>query len=154
MSSQFGFIPKERQTVATGLLGATGGSVIYAAPAQLTTVTTIATAGAVTFSAEEVLGGLVLRDPNGAGRADLLPTAAALVAAFNGAVVGAGVRFILRNTADGAETITLTGNTGITVPGTASVAQNNTAEYLIVFTSVTPGSEAAVCYTIASAHVH
>jgi hypothetical protein len=136
MSSQFGFIPKERQTVATGLLGATGGSVIYAAPAQLTTVTTIATAGAVTFSAEEVLGGLVLRDPNGAGRADLLPTAAALVAA------------------DGAETITLTPNTGITVPDTASVAQNNTAEYLIVFTSVTPGSEAAVCYTIASAHVH
>lgn len=104
-----------------------------------TQVSTITTAAAVTYTPAQVLGNLVLRDPNGLARADLLPTAAELYAALDNPVkvTGLSFRFTIRNTADAAETITLTGNTGATISGTATIAQSNTKEFMIVFTSPT-----------------
>lgn len=98
-------------------------------------VTTKTTASAVTYTAAEVLGGVILRDPNGAGRADLFPTAASLLAAMPGVQVGASFRVLVRNTADAAETITMTTNTGLTLSGTMTIAQNNSKEFLVVITS-------------------
>jgi hypothetical protein len=100
------------------------------------TVTTKADAAAVTLTAAEVLGGLVLRDPAGAGRADLLPTAAALIAAIPGAAAGASFEFTIRNTADAAETITVTTNTGLTLSGVMTIAQSNSKRFLAVVTEV------------------
>lgn len=100
-------------------------------------VTTITTAGAVTFAASEILGGLILRDPAGAGRADLLPTAANIIAALNKPATGASFEFTIRNTADAAETITVTTNTGLTLSGTMTIAQNNSKRFLAVVTSPT-----------------
>jgi hypothetical protein len=104
-----------------------------------TQVSTITTAAAVTFTAAQLLGNLVLRDPNGLARADVLPTAASLYAALENPVKVAGLtfRFTIRNTADAAETITLTANTGATISGTATIAQSNSKEFMIVMTSPT-----------------
>lgn len=112
---------------------------------------TEATAAAVTFTAAQLLAGLVLRDPNGAGRADLLPTAATLVAAIEGAAIGCSFYVDIRNTADAAETITLTANTGATISGTATIAQNNSKRLLIRLTGVAAGSEAYVAYSLGTA---
>lgn len=101
------------------------------------TVTTESTAGAVTFTAAEILGGLILRDPNGAGRADKVPTASDLAAAISNVKVGDSFEFTIRNTADGAETITLTTNTGVTLSGTMTIDQNNSKRFMVVFTSTT-----------------
>lgn len=113
---------------------------------EKTTVTTIATAGAVTYSATEILGGLILRDPAGAGRADLMPTATALYSALEEPVkiAGASFEFTIRNTADAAETITLTANTGVTISGTATIAQNNSKRFKVVFTD----EDTAVVYSL------
>lgn len=106
------------------------------------TPATQATAGAVTYSVAEVFGGLILRDPNGAARADLLPTAAAMKAAIlqggpslGISGVGMAFEFTIRNTADAAETITVTTNTGLTLSGTMTIAQNNSKRFLAVFTA-------------------
>lgn len=112
------------------------------------TPSTITTAAAVTYSAAQVLGGLILRDPAGAGRADLLPTAAALVAAIPGAAAGVSFEFTIRNTADAAETITVTTNTGLTLSGTMTVAQNNSKRFLARITVATEGSEAVTVYSL------
>ena len=114
----------------------------------LMTVTTKATAAAVTYTAAEVLGGLILRDPAGAGRADLLPSAADLVAAINGAEVGTAFEFSIRNTADAAETITVTTNTGLTLSGTMTIAQNNSKRFCAVITAIASGSEAVTVYSL------
>lgn len=104
--------------------------------------TTEATAGAVTFTAAQILGGIILRDPAGAGRADLLPTATAILTALNDqfgqtkAVVGTSFEFTIRNTADAAETITVTTNTGLTLSGTMTIAQNNSKRFLAVVTGL------------------
>jgi hypothetical protein len=112
------------------------------------TAATDTTAAAITMTAAQILGGLILRDPNGAGRADLVPTAAALVAAIPGAGVGSAFEFTIRNTADAAETITVTTNTGVTLSGTMTIAQNNSKRFVAVFTNVTLGSEAVTVYSL------
>lgn len=112
------------------------------------TVTTSTTAGAVTYTAAQLVGGLILRDPAGAGRSDVTPTAAAIVAAISGAVVGSSFEFTIRNTADDAETITLTAGSGITLSGTMTIAQNNSKRFLAVCTNVTSSSEAVTIYSL------
>jgi hypothetical protein len=100
-----------------------------------TTVSTLTTAANVTYTAAQILGGLILRDPNGGARTDVLPTAALLAAELGGAKAGDSFEFTLRNTADANETITVGAGVGGTVSGTATVAQNNTKRFLVVFTS-------------------
>lgn len=104
---------------------------------EKTVVTTEATAGAVTYTAAEFLGGLILRDPAGAGRSDVTPTAALLYAELGSPanIVGASFEFTIRNTADAAETITLTAGTGVTLSGTMTIAQNNSKRFRAVFTA-------------------
>jgi len=111
-----------------------------------TTVTTEATAGAVTYLAAAILGGLILRDPNGAARADLMPTAASILAAMQNPPItdGLSFEFTIRNTADAAETITLTANTGVTLSGVMTIAQNNSKTFKMVFAQ----SGAAVVYSL------
>jgi hypothetical protein len=110
------------------------------------TVTTEDMAGDVTYTMEEILGGLILRDPNGAGRADLFPTAAAIVAGLAGAAPGKGFEFTIRNTANAAETITMTTNTGLTLSGTMTIAQNNSKRFLAVVTDAE--TEAVTIYSL------
>jgi hypothetical protein len=109
----------------------------------------ISTAGAVTYTVAQFLGGLILRDCNGAGRADVTPTAAAIIAALfpdglplledgsGSALTGQAFRVHIRNTTGGAFTITLTAGTGVTISGTATIAQNNAKDFLVVITGAT-----------------
>lgn len=117
-------------------------------PVRPLTVTTISTAAAVTYSAAEVLGGLILRDPNGAGRSDVTPTAAEIIHALKPTSANVSFQFTVRNTADASETITVTAGTGITLSGTMTIAQNNSKDFLAVITSIAPGAEAVTIYSL------
>jgi hypothetical protein len=119
-------------------------------PQPTVTVSTLATAGAITYTADQFLGGLILRDPNGAGRTDLLPTALSVLQALPGAAVNQSFQFDLRNTADASETITLsaTNIAGATISGTATIAQNNSKRFLLVVTSIDPASPAYTLYSL------
>lgn len=120
-------------------------------------VTNITTAGAVTLTAAQILGGYITRDPNGGNRTDTLPTAALLVAQIRAYASEIGVQlpstlsfeFVIQNTADAAETITLdSGSGGTNASGhTRTIAQNNSKRFSILITNTTPGSEA---YTLRS----
>lgn len=121
---------------------------VYSPFMKKTTVTTVSTAGDTTIAAGVLEGGLLLRDPNGAGRADTTRTAAQLVADNEGVAVGSSFYFTVRNTADAAETITFTGGSGVTISGTATIAQNNSKLFLAVFTNVTASTEAVTIYSI------
>jgi hypothetical protein len=100
-------------------------------------VTTDATAAALTYTAAQLKGGLILRDPAGAGRSDVTPTAALLLASIPGAKAGDSFEFTIRNTADAAETITVTAGTGATLSGTMTIAQNNSKRFRVVIDSLT-----------------
>ena len=113
-----------------------------------TTVTTEATAAAVTYTAAQLKGGLILRNTNGASRSDLFPTAANIVAAIPGAFVGQTFEVNIRNTAGAAETITMTTNTGLTLSGTMTITQLHQKPFLVRLTNVTAGAEAATIYSM------
>ena len=102
-----------------------------------TTVTTDTTADAVTYTAAEILGGLIKRDPNGGDRADLFPTAATIIAAIPNAQTGDSFEFVIQNDANASETITMTTNTGLTLSGTMTIAQNNAKRFKAVVTAAT-----------------
>jgi len=112
------------------------------------TPTVNAVAAAVTYTVAEILSGLILRDALSSARADLLPTAAAIVAAINGCQVGTSFRTWIRNTGAGAGSITLTTNTGLTLSGTVAIVFQQQKELLFVVTNVTPGSEAVTVYSL------
>lgn len=109
---------------------------------KLTTVTTKTTGAAVTFTAAELLGGLILRDPNGGNRADKVPTAAQIYAALDAPEVGTSFEFTIRNTTDAGsgETITLTADTGatVTLSGTMTIARLQSKRFRAVVTAHTP----------------
>ena len=101
----------------------------YTAPVTKTT------AGAVTYTASEFTSGIILRDPNGAGRTDITPSASALYTELGDPEIGSTFQVIIRNTADAAETITMQGHASVTISGTATIAQNNTKIFIGRFTS-------------------
>lgn len=130
-------------TQGTGVVLATTSNIF-----PLATVTSIATASAVAYTAAQFKGGLILRNPSGLGRADTVPTAALLVAAIPSAVVGTSFDIIIRNDAGAAETITVTTAAGATLSGTMTIAQNNMRGFLAVLTNVTAGAEAYTLYSL------
>ena len=152
MTSQLGYLPKEMKSLANGIQVATDGTVLYANPVGFHQA--LVSAGATTLTAAQFLNGLVIMDPQGAGSKLNLPTAASIVAAANGLTVGSSIRLTVINTADGNEAIDVDPGTGLTfytngnVTASDDIGQNQTAEYLIVFTNVDPGDEAAVIYTV------
>lgn len=118
------------------------------------TVTNITTAGAVTLTAAQILGGYITRDCNGANRTDTLPTAALLVAQIRAYASEIGVQlpgvisfeFVIQNTTGAAYTITVQqGSGGSAASGhTLTIAQSNSKRFSIQITNTTPGSEAYV----------
>ena len=113
-----------------------------------TVVQSESTASNVTYTAAVLLSGYIIRDPAGGSRSDVTPTAAQLVAVIPSAAVNDSFRFIIKNAADASEPITLTGGTNVTITGTATIAQNNTKEWLCVLTNVGSGTEAATIYSL------
>jgi hypothetical protein len=102
-----------------------------------------AKADTISLSAAEVLSGHIRGVPTAAANYTL-PTAAAMVAAITGAIVGDTFDFIISNKSGGANTITVLAG-GATLEGTATVAQNVARAFRAVLTNVTASSEA---YTV------
>jgi hypothetical protein len=117
-------------------------------PMRPVAVSTISTAAAVTYTAAQVVGGLILRDPNGGSRSDVSPTAALLVAELDNPSVNTAFEFTIRNTTDGTETITLTAGTGVTLSGTMTIVLNNSKRFLAVVTNASRGTEAVTIYSL------
>jgi hypothetical protein len=109
------------------------------------------TAGPVTYTAADILGGIIVRDTNGASRIDVLPTAAQIVAAYKGAAVGDVLRCKIINGADAAEVLTINAGAGGAFDANQTAAscvigQNASKDLFIRLTNVTPGAEAYVAY--------
>lgn len=125
--------------------GGGGGSVVEATG----TPTSITTAGNVTYTAAQLLSGIIVRDPAGGARTDTLPTAALLVAAIPGAEVGDTVKCYLINGADGAEAITVAVGAGgafDAAQAEAIIPRNSRALVHLRLTNVGSGTEAYVAY--------
>ena len=145
-------------THAANLLTVAGGNVQLRGSSQTVvdakTTSNITTAGAGTYTAAQLTGGRITRDPSGAARTDTTDTAALIVAGVTGAAVGDSFICVVENTADAAEAITLAGGGSVTLErldGTgATIPQNGSAVILFVLTNVTGASETVSAYVIAS----
>ena len=118
----------------------------YGAPVSVNT------AGNNTLTAANVLAGVYVRDCNGAGRTDTLPTAALLVAAMTRPAVGDIIRLLVVNgTTGGATTLTIAAGAGGAFDANQTAASQvvgpNASKLIhIRLTNVTVSSEAYVVY--------
>ena len=116
------------------------------------TPVSVNTAGANTITSANVLAGIYVRDCNGAGRTDTLPTAGLLVAALTRPAVGDVLRLLVVNgTTGGATTLTIAAGTGGAFDASQTAASQvvgpNASKLIhIRLTNVTPSSEAYVVY--------
>lgn len=114
-----------------------------------TATVTKSTAGVVTYTATEMVSsGLILRDPNGGNRSDTTATATAIIRRLQNAKVGSSFDFIFRNTADGNETVTLVGGTGVTFSGLKTIADSTQKTFKVVVTGLS--TPAVTIYPTAS----
>ena len=116
---------------------------------QLVAVSTALPDSNQTYSTAVLLGGMIDRTIT-AARTDTLPTAAQLVEACQGVMVGHSFDFYVRNKAGGAFLLTVAVGAGGTLDtgSTNTVSQSNCRTFRIVFTNVTLGSEAYVLHSL------
>lgn len=121
------------------------------------TTTTINNTSNVTYTAAQVLGGVINRDPNGADREDNTPTAASIVSAMvaknSACVVDSSFRFILSNTSSGTELLDFEGGTGVTIKGQPRLGAGRSINIVVAITNATSGSEAVTFYLITNSIV-
>ncbi len=102
----------------------------------------VVTAGAATFTIAQLLTGFIRRDPTGTSRADLVPTAALMVAGIEGVFIGATFDFTIVNTCSVCDVITVTTATGVTLDGSMTIDGGNLRHFRVEFTGVASGAQA------------
>lgn len=105
------------------------------------------TAGASAYTMEQVFSGMISRVPTGAA-ADTFPTAAAFIAAIDNYKQYDSVDVLVRNLSAGANTITISANTGLTLSGTMTIAQNNMKWFRLVGMSAPGATPAVTVFTL------
>lgn len=129
-----------------GFIGPDATVPVFSQPAP----TSINTAGNVTYTAAQLLTGIILRDANGGARTDVFPTAALLVAGMGAAAaVNASFEVLIVNTSGAANTVQITMGSGGTSGGgavLATIAQSTSRLFTIRLTNVTAGAEAYTVY--------
>lgn len=102
------------------------------------TVSPQTAADTATLTAAQILGGLITGTPTAAANYTT-PTAVlilAAMAAFGASFLDEGFEFSIKNTSAGANTITVVAGVGVTIVGTATVAQNAIKRFLVQVSSV------------------
>jgi hypothetical protein len=102
-----------------------------------------------TLSAAQHRGGIVSVAAGANNRTLTTLTAALLVAAFPGAIVGTSVPLKVVNLKITANTVTVAGGTGVSLVGHGVVGQNVSGSFVLLFTNVTSGAEAVQLIRVA-----
>lgn len=110
------------------------------------TILPLTVAAAATLTPAQTMTGMIIY--TGAAANLTLPTAAALVDAIQGGMVGTSYELLVRAT--GAGTVTMVAGAGGTINGTATVATANSRMYMFNLTNVTIGQEAYTVYAEAT----
>jgi len=135
-----------------------GDSIHIQHPFRKFTVSTISTAGNVTYTAAQLIGGIVQRDCNGTGRTDTTPTAAQIVSemkSINSAVedYSSFTFFLNNNSGASPERITLSAGTGVTLYGENRINIDKSSQFLVLITDDTASSEAVSFFNITESYV-
>lgn len=115
------------------------------------TISAVSSASNATYTAAQVIGGIINRDPNGANRTDTTPTAAQLVAEMqskNSAVTTNSSFPFLLSSDSNVYSVTVAAGTGVTLVGSGLVRAGKTLEIDVVATNIASGSEAVSIYVL------
>ena len=131
-------------------LGNTSRTPIFTSP----TPSALATTTTLTLTTAQILSGIVTVNSAAADATHTTPTAAAIVAAVSGAVVGQSFQLTYINTSTSYQ-VTIAAGSGVTLVGDPVVLEtandgtkNASVRFLFRFTNVTSGAEAVSVYRV------
>lgn len=137
--SQRGFTAVRGNIIASTGTVYSGGGVVR----DYRTNTSITTDAATTYTAAQVLTGLITRSVAGAAVTDVLPTAANLIAAIPGAVTGMAFWVVVQSPSGN---IILNGaSTGVTYAGQCGLTLGSEDSQLVLITITSSGAYRANC---------
>ena len=139
-------------TVTAGGVAITDGALVVRGDARIRESMGLAdntTNSDQTYTAAQLVGGIITRDPNGSARTDTTATGTEIETELNaqGIDVATGDTFtcLIVNTANGAEAITIGGGSGVAISNAGqTIAQNESA--LLLFRRT--GANAFTCYIL------
>lgn len=139
-------------TVTAGGVTITDGGIAVRGDARIREsmgLADITAASDQTYTAAQIVAGLITRDPNGGARTDTTPTGTDLETEINAQGIAVANSDTLRcyviNTADAAEAITIAGGTGVTISNAGqTIGQNESAILLFRRTA----ANTFTCYII------
>lgn len=149
MSSFYGYRPQARKTVASVDASLpVCGSAVYAPPVGFKSATSLSTASDLTYTAKQVLSGMIIRDLGNAARTDTLPTATLLQTAFKGITSGSSLDFTVRNVDTLDSLLTIAVGSGITAyAGTRlTINRGEGAHFTLMFSIDSSGVCTATLY--------
>lgn len=130
-------------TAAAGYVYSGGGPV-----RDFRSVTAESTSGAATYTAAQVLSGLITRTPNG-NVTDVLPTAANLALAIPGVAAGQSFWLMVDMGASPGGTVTLNGaSTGVTYAGGCATAISTLDAMPVLITFTSAAAYRATCVNV------
>lgn len=145
MAGRFGYT-KVIQTNMNGIQTRFNASDVYLPPVQFITSATVSSASDATYTAKNIIGGLVTRTDASADSTDTLPSAVSIIAAIHGASVGTSLKVIIQNSTLYNITIQQAANGVSFSPSTSVIIPSyRTIECMLVVESVTSGSEVVRC---------
>jgi hypothetical protein len=129
-------------TVANFNCTTAGAWVVQPGSTKQSAYNTNAATSATTLTAANITGGVATVDLNmtgalGAGANATLPTVGAMAVALHTPTVGSSFRLRIINSSSGAFSWTVVTNTGWTLNGTMTIAQNTWREFVVTLTSLT-----------------
>jgi hypothetical protein len=133
--------------VLTATQTSTDGAVTALAQNKMTRTAEVGAVGV--FTTTHVINGIYHQSDSGTPGTRTFPSAAAMIAAIPGCVVGTSFRFIVHN-ADGADTLTVAVPASGTAYGTLTVAAGKNREFLVYISNVTASTEAFLLYAFAA----
>jgi hypothetical protein len=86
------------------------------------------------YTADEIKGGIILRNPVDANVTDTTATAAQIVASITDCIIGSSFAFDVSNDAPGNFTVTLNGGTDVSTVGTFTLQQNEIRRFQVLVT--------------------
>lgn len=112
-----------------------------------TTITTVSGTD-TTYTAAQLLGGVIHREMDSASRTDTTPTAAQIVTELNNNynLVDAGATFHCTVHCDDNHTLTISAGSGVTLHGDTSVSKETCITLRVICTNITASSEAVIIY--------
>ena len=113
---------------------------------------TVSTSGNEVYTTQNIISGIINRDPNGGNRQDSFPTASGIVGSLSSPVVDTFFILLINNLSS-TYSLEVVGNTGVNLENNILVGPDKSVSLIILLSNISSGSEQVTVYCTSSSGI-